>query len=166
MSMTVLRLARLAALSGALLLHASAQALVFTGVVTHVTDGDSLWVRPATGGEAQQIRLQGIDAPEICQWYGREARAALAARTLHRPVVVTTRARDRYERTLARVRLGSQDLGEWLVARGYAWSDGRGGRGGPYAEQQAQASAARLGLWSGGRTMPPREFRRRHGSCH
>ena len=33
-----------------LAMWASATAADFTGVVTHVTDGDTLWVRPASGG--------------------------------------------------------------------------------------------------------------------
>ena len=37
------------------------------GVVTHVSDGDTVWVQPLQGGEAYKVRLLGIDAPEICQ---------------------------------------------------------------------------------------------------
>lgn len=160
------RLARLVVLAACLLLPAlAAQARVLQGIVTHVVDGDSIWVRPASG-VAIEIRLQGIDAPEICQAFGAQARDALAGLALHRPVTVTTRARDRYERTLARVSVGSQDIGSWMVARGYAWSNGWRRSGGPYAQQQEQARAARLGLWSSGRAQPPREFRKRHGRCH
>lgn len=150
-----------AALAVPLWLHAAP----FAGVVTYVTDGDSLWIRPLAGGEPVEVRLQGIDAPEICQAHGREARAALAALALHRQVTVRPRARDRYERVLARVRLGGQDLGAWMVERGHAWSDGWRGSRGPYARQQAQASAARLGLWRSSSAVEPRIFRRRHGSC-
>lgn len=148
-----------------LLAPLAGRAATFEGVVTHVADGDSLWVRPAGGGEPLEVRLQGIDAPELCQPFGREARAALAARTLHRPVTVRVRARDRYERLLARVRREREDLGGWLVAQGYAWSDGWRGRDGPYARQQAQAMAARVGLWGGAAPERPREFRQRHGRC-
>jgi micrococcal nuclease len=150
----------------ALLLSLAAHARTFQGFVTHVTDGDSLWVRAETGGVPREVRLQGIDAPEICQAAGREARDALAGVALHRQVVVQTRARDRYQRIVARVFVGSHDVGGWLVARGYAWSDGYRGRGGPYASQQARAMASGLGLWAVATPMPPREFRRRHGSCH
>jgi micrococcal nuclease len=167
MAMTALpRRTRAAVLMASLLAWSvAAPAGTFEGTVTHVTDGDSLWVRPAGGGEARAIRLQGIDAPEICQPFGAQARQALVARALHRQVTVTTRARDRYERLVARVSLGPQDLGGWMVAQGYAWSNGYHGSGGPYARQQAHAMRAQLGLWSGGRAMPPRQFRQRHGSC-
>lgn len=140
-------------------------AITWPGLVTHVTDGDSLWIKPLAGGAPREIRLQGIDAPETCQPFGREARDALASRALHRQVIVRTRAHDVYRRTLARVSLGSQDVGAWMVARGYAWSDGYRGRRGPYGNLQAQARAAGYGLWRNGRAQPPREFRRQHGSC-
>lgn len=133
------------------------------GVVSYVTDGDTLWVRPATGSPVQ-IRIQGIDAPEICQPFGPQARTALAARLLRRPVQVATRARDVYHRTIGRVSLEGQDVGAWLVASGYAWSPGYRNRAGPYAAQEAQARQARRGLWA--RTaLEPRLFRKRHGSC-
>lgn len=150
-----------AALCVPLWLHAAP----FEGVVTYVGDGDSLWIRPLAGGEPVEVRLQGIDAPEICQPHGREAREALAALALHRQVTVRPRARDRYERVLARVRLGPQDLGGWMVGQGHAWSDGWRGSRGPYASQQAHAAAARLGLWRSSGALEPRRFRQRHGSC-
>jgi micrococcal nuclease len=149
----------------AVALSLAVQARTFHGFVTHVTDGDSLWVREA-GGAPREVRLQGIDAPEICQVAGPEARAALAAIALHREVAVVTRARDRYERIVARVYVGSLDAGASLVAAGHAWSDGYRGRRGAYAREQEQAMHAGLGLWAAGPPMPPREFRRRHGSCH
>jgi endonuclease YncB( thermonuclease family) len=80
-------------------------------------------------------------------------------------VTVRPRAHDRYERVLARVRRGGQDLGGWMVQQGHAWSDGWRGSGGPYARQQAQAAAARLGLWRSRAPLEPRIFRQRHGSC-
>lgn len=142
----------------------SAQADSFAGVVTYVTDGDTLWVRPASGA-ARPVRLQGIDAPEICQPWGQQARSALTAQALHRHVRVQGRARDAYDRTLGRVRLNGQDLGSWMVSRGHAWSDRFRGRKGRYAREESEARSERLGLWSAVSPLPPREFRRRHGSC-
>ena len=137
----------------------------FAGTVTHVTDGDSLWVRPDAGGPPREIRLEGIDAPEICQAWGREARDALAARALHQHVRVASRARDTYRRSLARVDAGGQDVGAWMVSRGHAWSYRFRRSPGPYAPQEAKAKSAGLGLWKDLTPMPPREFRKRHGSC-
>jgi len=156
---------RLLATGALLLFAASAQARGFQGTVTHVTDGDSLWVRPASGGAPVELRLQGIDAPEICQAFGPRAREALAALVLRRRVAVRTRARDTYQRTLARVSIGGQDVGAWMVERGYAWSYRFRGRGGAYEQQQARAREGRLGLWSDEHAIEPRRFRNSHGSC-
>jgi micrococcal nuclease len=137
----------------------------FQGTVTHVTDGDSIWVRPAGGGAPRELRVQGIDAPEICQAWGREARNALAAQVLHRQVRVVSRGRDTYRRTLARVSYGGQDMGAWMVSHGHAWSYQFRRDSGPYSQQQAQAMQARLGLWRANSPMAPRDFRKRHGGC-
>jgi endonuclease YncB( thermonuclease family) len=133
------------------------------GVVTHVTDGDTLWVRPIGGGEPVQVRIDGIDAPEICQPFGKQARDALASRVMRRPVQVASRARDIYDRTVGRVTANGQDVGEWLVTGGYAWASRYRNRA-VYADQEAQARQARRGLWAAP-AVEPRTFRRRHGSC-
>ncbi len=148
----------------ALLAGLPASARPLHGVVSHVTDGDTLWVRPAGDRPPVQVRMQGLDAPEICQAFGTQARDALAARVLHRTVRVSTRARDKYQRSVGSVSLEGQDVGAWLVQRGYAWSTRYRGRSGPYAQEEAQARQGRVGLWAAG-AVEPRVFRRRHGSC-
>ena len=133
------------------------------GVVSHVTDGDTLWLRPASGPPVQ-VRLQGLDAPEICQPFGPQARNALAARVLHRTVRVSTRARDKYQRSVGTIAHAGEDVGAWLVARGFAWAARYRGRGGPYAREELRARQGRIGLWAS-RAVEPRVFRQRHGSC-
>lgn len=166
MAMTFFRELIPAMVLAAGLFASAAHAATFRGVVTHVTDGDSIWVRPDSGGQPLQIRLRGVDAPEICQHFGQQARDALAVLALHRQVTVKTRARDSYQRILGQVQLGHEDLAAWLVARGYAWSHGYRGRGGPYQALQEQARSARLGLWRAGHhPVEPRLFRKQHGSC-
>lgn len=144
----------------------SAAARSFQGRVTHVTDGDTIWVRPSGGGAAVQVRLHGLDAPEICQAFGVQSRDALASRLLRRKVEVDVRAQDAYERTLARVSLQGQDIGSWLVAGGWAWSSGFRHRAGPYAQEQGIARGERRGLWAGDSPVDPRRFRKANGSCH
>ena len=160
---------RAIALIAALVLSAAAQAAPRTwqGTVRHVTDGDTLWVLPSWGAETVQVRLQGIDAPEICQEGGPQARAALA-QLQDQPVTVLARGRDDYGRTLARLQWGNADVGAWLVFNGLAWSYAYRGDPGPYADLQAQARDARRGIWALLPQQPlrPRDFRKRYGSCH
>ena len=147
-----------------MLAGAPASARQLHGIVSHVTDGDTLWVRPAGGQPPVKVRLQGVDAPEICQPFGPQARNALAARLRHRTVQVSIRARDRYQRSVGTVSFEGQDVGAWLVERGYAWSTRYRGRAGPYAEEEEQARRGRVGLWAD-HAVEPRLFRRSHGSC-
>lgn len=149
----------------ACLLPLAALAERFEAVVSHVTDGDTVWIRPVGGGPPQHVRIDGIDAPEICQAFGREARAALAKAVLHRRVVVVTRGADDYRRTIAQLRLGRRDVGAWMVSHGYAWSYRFRSDLGPYARQEARGRARRLGLWHQGAPEIPRDFRVRHGDC-
>jgi endonuclease YncB( thermonuclease family) len=137
----------------------------WTGTVTRVSDGDTLWVRPAEGGRPVKVRIEGIDAPEICQAGGRDARRALERRVLRRTVQLETVARDDWGRRIARVSLDGQDVGERLVSEGHAWSDRYRDRPGPYAQQEQAARVARRGLFAAPEPMLPRDFRRVHGAC-
>lgn len=143
-----------------------AGARAIEGRVTHVTDGDTIWVRPVEGGTSLQVRLQGIDAPEICQAAGTQSRDALAARLLHRNVTLDVRAQDSYTRTLARVSVEGRDIGAWLVTQGWAWSSSFRRRAGPYAQEERTARAERRGLWADANPMEPRDFRKHNGSCY
>lgn len=139
---------------------------VFAGTVSYVTDGDTLWVQPDAGGPARKLRLQGIDAPEICQHGGKAARAWLVQLAARRQVTVTVTHYDRYGRGLATIALDGSDLGASMVRAGHAWSDGWRGRPGPYAAQEAMARQSRQGVFAAARPESPRQFRKRHGSCH
>lgn len=160
------------ALATALLGLAAAAAPVapIDGVVTSVVDADSLWLRPAAGGRALEVRLAGIDAPERCQPGGAEARAYLAAWVLKRPATLradaTGSGRDRYGRLLGRLFVDGVEVNRRLVEQGHAWSL-RGPRGqAPYQAQERQARAQRRGLHAAGAAAePPHDFRRRHGPC-
>ncbi len=146
--------------------RASAKASkAFTAVVTHVTDGDTMWVQSDRGGAAIDVRIQGIDAPEICQDYGKAAQSALASRVLHHTVSVSSKARDRYGRMIAKVSDQGQDLGAWLVSSGHAWSNHYRQSLGAYGAQETAARQARMGLWASGSPVEPKMFRKRM-KCH
>jgi endonuclease YncB( thermonuclease family) len=136
------------------------------GIVTHVSDGDTVWVQPLQRGEAQKVRLLGIDAPEICQPWGPQSRAALHAALQGQVVEVRARTRDSYGRLLAQLTRQGNDVGAWMVGQGYAWSYSYKNNAGPYEALQLQAQMQHLGLFSDGRALQPRWFRKRFGSCH
>lgn len=148
-----------------------AQETRFSGVVTRVSDGDTVWVQtdPMEGtGRRQRVKLRlvGLDAPERCQAHGEQATAALAARVQGRRVTVRRRATDDHGRALGTLWLGDEDVGAWLVRHGHAWSARWRASPGPYAQEEGVARAAGRGLFAQP-TPPvePRAFRREHGPC-
>jgi len=146
--------------------QAEARSLAIEGTVVHVTDGDTLWLRPDAAAEkAFKLRLAGIDAPERCQSGGAQAGAALAARVLHQRVQAVTRATDEFQRAVATVRLDGEDIAAWLVQQGHAWTRGYRHAPGPYARQEAEARAARHGIFADPLAQDPRLFRKQHSPC-
>jgi micrococcal nuclease len=139
----------------------------FTGKVSYVSDGDTLWVQPDAGGAPRKLRIDGIDAPEICQTGGEASREALVQRAMHQVVWVAVRREDDYGRGLARLRIDGKDIGAEMVRDGQAWSYRWRHSLGPYAADEALARQERRGLFAAaGRPETPRDFRKRHGSCH
>ncbi len=161
-----LPIGRLAALLLLLLSPLVAAAQVRLGTVTRVSDGDTLWVRMDDDGTRRKLRLIGVDAPEMCQPYGAEARDALAALVLGRQIAIESRYDDDYGRALAEVTQDGRDVARWLVLQGHAWSPGFRWHPGRYAGEQRQARAARAGLWAQqDEPTLPRDFRASHGPC-
>ena len=146
--------------------RAARPAPAWRGRVTHVSDGDSLWVRPE-GGDAKpvEIRLADIDAPEICQPWGPEARDALRERVNGQVVSVHPVGRDGFGRLLARVQVAGQDLGRQLVVDGHAWSQRTRWDRGPLVKEESVARALNRGLFATPRAQMPRDFRKTQGPC-
>jgi len=132
--------------------------------VVRVFDGDTVWVQPTDGGPRRKLRLDGIDAPEICQAGGVAARDALAHRVLGQRVQVAQRARDNHGRGLARLDLDGEDLNRWLVRAGHAWAHRWRGRG-AYTREEDEARRAGRALFAAADAEAPRDFRQRHGPC-
>ena len=147
------------------LLLAALPCSALEGVVTRVTDGDTLWVRPLQGGKPRKLRLQGVDAPERCQPWGAEASSQLSALVQGRSVRAVEGPVDDHGRRLVRLLCDDIDVGAWMVREGHAWSYRYRRDPGPYAAEEREARAHRRGLFADPAAMPPREFRRTHGPC-
>lgn len=143
----------------------AATAPLLEGRVSRVTDGDSLWLEPVPPGAPVQLRLQGIDAPEICQAWGPEARAALSGWVLGRTVRVKTTGLDTHGRTLGTVYLDERNINQAMVEEGHAWSSRFKHDLGPYVAAERMARALSRGLNRDGAAIMPRDFRQQHGPC-
>ncbi len=65
--------------------------------------------------------------------------------------------RDRYKRIIARCTVAGEDLGQWMVQLGLALAYRRYSL--DYVDEEADAQAARLGIWAG-EFVKPWEWRR------
>jgi len=127
-----------------------------------VIDGDTIDIA------GSRIRLQGIDAPETDQtctdagnraWRcGRAATRVLIEFIAGRPLKCETSGLDRYRRVLAVCALPDRsDVNAWMVQQGWALAY----YSAAYRSEEAEAHAAKRGIWAGS-FMPPWEWRRRH----
>lgn len=133
--------------------------ITFTAGVERVTDGDTLTLR--VGEVTYRARLNGIDAPERNQPYGREATAELQQLVVGRSVLVEVPDVDRYGRLIVKLFVDGRSVNEELVRRGAAWQYVEFDRSAQLAAAEAAARAARAGLWALENPVPPWEWRRR-----
>ncbi len=139
------------------------------GIVIHVTDGDTLRIRPLgsnSKSDSLKIRIDGIDAPESCQLYGIKSTAALKKLLISKQVTVTSKRFDDYGRDVAKVTIDNVDVGGWMVKNGHAWSYHYRFSAGPYRVEEEAAARAKLGLFANASAIEPKIFRREHGSCY
>lgn len=145
-----------------------AQAQTLQGTVTRISDGDTLWIATSPNAKPIKLRLQGIDAPEICQPWGKEAKMALQARLLRQPISAEVKARDDYGRRIVRLSHQNEDVGAWLVSQGHAWSMRGRWDDGMYPAQQKLAKLSKRGLWkasAANEQIEPRAWRASAQAC-
>jgi endonuclease YncB( thermonuclease family) len=131
---------------------------VFKATVAGVYDGDSIVVRD--GMASISIRLDGVDAPELSQPLGPEARAALSGLIVRGVVTLRLKsgARSDGER-LARIEAGGRDVSLEMIRRGMAWHCRRQAVDRTLADAEQQARRAKRGLWSASTPVPPWQHR-------
>lgn len=135
------------------------------GLVVAVTDGDTLTLR-LPDGKPVTVRLRDIDAPEICQPWGPEAKAALAELALNKLAILTPSARDSFGRVVGRITVEDVDVSRRLVEDGHAWSTRSRYDRGPLVKQERMAKALGRGLHPQlPRAVPPWDWRRNNGAC-
>lgn len=115
-----------------------------------VIDGDTLF------HDGKRIRILGIDAPELDQKGGTDAKNHLIRLVGSGMLRVEPQGTDKYGRILARIMAGQIDLGRAMVAAGYALAQDRAYKG---AERGARWG--KKGLWSRGGISDPAAWRRR-----
>lgn len=137
------------------------------GRIVGVHDGDTITLLDADNRQ-HKIRLDGIDAPELGQPFGRASKHYLAALVANREAVAECGKADRYGRQVCRVLVGGADAGLAQIRAGMAWYFRRYAgeltpeRRQQHADAEAQAQAERRGLWTGAEPVAPWEWRATH----
>jgi endonuclease YncB( thermonuclease family) len=124
--------------------------------VSSVEDGDSLVVKTVATGESVVIHIAGVDAPELSQPGGAEAKGFLGQLLTGKRVTV------RLKRTIegvARIEIGGSDVSLRLIQSGMAWHCPRFAKEDDLAAAEAEARRAKRGLWSRAQPTPPWLYR-------
>jgi micrococcal nuclease len=128
------------------------------GRVVAVTDGDTIKV--LKDNKQHKIRLNGIDAPEMKQAFGRKSKEYLASLVAGKQVEVIVRDTDRYGRFVGDVFVAGKSACAELVAAGFAWHYVEYSEDEELAALEKWAKAKKLGLWSDPHPVPPWDYRR------
>lgn len=121
------------------------------------TEGDLLVVE--ANGKRLNVWLAGIDAPELKQQGGEDARAFLVEHAYGRKVTVVPEGSAVGDALVAVVTVEGENLSALLVAAGWAWTVPDAPASQTLTEAEAAAKTARKGLWKNPDPVPPWEFR-------
>ena len=138
----------------------------FTGKVVGLSDGDTLSV--LREGKAVKVRLHGVDTPEKAQAFGTQARQFTGELVFQRDVTVVVQATDRYGRLVGEVLLpDGRSLNQELVKAGMAWWYRQyAPNDTTLARLEAEARAAKHGLWADAHPVPPWQWRKGASRAH
>lgn len=115
-----------------------------SGSVLKCHDGDTC--RVMIKNKSTSIRLSGIDAPEIKQEYGQQARDFLESLIKNKLVELKCDGKS-FDRTTCTVFLNELNVNEEMVKTGWAF-DSPKYSGGKYLNLQNQAMIQKKGIWS------------------
>ncbi|EMS78418.1 thermonuclease family protein [Desulfotignum phosphitoxidans] len=150
----------LAVLLSFILLVCSLNAQTLTGKVVKVADGDTITV--LQDRTQYKIRLYGIDCPESGQDFGNRAKKFVSGMVYGKQVRVVQKDIDQHRRVVGMVYVGGTCVNEEIVRAGLAWVYHRYCKDSfcqEWADLEAQARDAKIGLWSHSDPIPPWDYR-------
>lgn len=125
-------------------------------------DGDTITVKDDQN--IVKLRLHEVDAPELRQAFGREAKQATKTLCAGAYIEWHTMGKS-WDRLVAKVRCNGVDVGEHLVINGLAVVDERyASYSSPYFKLQDVARKKGFGVWSG-EYYKPKECRKNKEMC-
>ncbi|MFN5103454.1 MAG: thermonuclease family protein [Planctomycetota bacterium] len=130
-----------------------------TAKVTKIIDGDSIKVRGADGKE-YEVQIEGTDAPELKQEYGKESMEALKKMLFDSDVRVSWKKKDNFERLLAQVYRGDKHINAEMIGSGNAWHFKRYNQSQALADLELEAKKEKRGLWKSENPTAPWDYRK------
>lgn len=144
------------------------------GRVVYTDDGDTFMLLDDSKTQFK-IRLASIDAPEtahtkrekgrVGQPYGEKSKQHLAKLVHGRPVDLHCYEKDLRDRDVCDVRVDGTFVNAEMVESGWAWANqaagGRYLRAKSFVQLEAEAKAAKRGVWAGRNPIEPWTWRQR-----
>lgn len=126
--------------------------------VVGIVDGDTIDI--LVNRSPLRLRLNGIDTPEKGQPFGNNAKDDLSQLIGGKQVRYAVRDSDRYGRSIADVYIGDLYVNQWLVQQGLAWHYVAYSDDPALDAAEAEAKAAKRGIWSDPRRVAPWNWRK------
>lgn len=120
-------------------------------------DGDNCRFQTPAG--VVNARFWGIDAPELKQPFGPEARDYAAQLMTGQDVALRCRGKS-FDRQVCSLSVNSQSIQDTMVKAGLAWDDPRYSKG-QFSASQRAAQQSKRGLWSQSNPQAPKCYRRK-----
>ena len=133
----------------------------YEAVVLKVIDGDTIYIKSDKG--RKKVRLRHIDAPEIRQSYGKEAKIFLDKQIDGKKIIVNSDYKDRYGRDIGDIFVYNNDeaiyINAKLVKSGHAWVYKSYRKNTYLMNLENFARENMLGLWKDKSAIEPWVFR-------
>ncbi len=133
----------------------------YEAVVLKVIDGDTIYIKSDNG--RKKVRLRHIDAPEIRQSYGKEAKIFLDKQIDGKKIIVNSDYKDRYGRDIGDIFVYNNDeaiyINAKLVKSGHAWVYKSYRKNTYLMNLENFARENMLGLWKDKSAIEPWVFR-------
>lgn len=141
-----------------IMLFISIESYALSGKVISVSDGDTLTIL-TNDKKKVRIRLLNIDAPELNQPYGDQAKWLLNKLVYSRQVYIDESGKDIYNRILGTVYYGQTNINKQMVFSGYAWAYRKGLNDKSYISLEKTAKDNKRGLWQDNNPIDPKLWR-------
>jgi endonuclease YncB( thermonuclease family) len=137
----------------------SAAATALTGHVIRVKDGDSFLMR--SGGLTYEVRMYGIDAPELKQPYGKQSAKALRKIIQNKNIKLIKSGSDHYGRLIGKIYIDKAYINLKMVKHGHAhWYKKYAPKAKDLKAAEQSAKQSKRGLWLQTNPVLPSKWRR------